>query len=178
MYLKLAKPIGAALLVLTGIVAIILGPTRTEALSNVEKQEKLASLYQRYKAEFPSVREISPRDLKAWRMKDKVVIVDGCEPEERAVSMISDAVTLEEFSNRKPSRIQKPVVFYCTAGYRSTELAKQYAEQGYETYNLRQGILGWLYEDLPIVADGEKTNVVHVYGPQWNLAPDRYQTVW
>lgn len=178
MYLTLAKTIGAALLVLTGVVAIILRPTRTEALSNAEKQKKLASLYQRYKAEFPSVREISARDLRAWQMKHKAVIVDGREPEERAVSMISDAVTVEEFFNRKPSPIQKPVVFYCTAGYRSAELAKQYAEQGYETYNLRQGILGWLYQDLPIVADGEKTNGVHVYGPQWNLAPDRYQTVW
>ncbi|MFO7901540.1 MAG: rhodanese-like domain-containing protein [Planctomycetota bacterium] len=203
---------GGLLLVVTGLVAFAVRAPRREPVSNTEKKEKLAALYQGYKQEFPAVKDISPEELRDLQTSGKVVIVDGREPEERAVSMIPDAIPLEQLSDHRPyipvaddlvpresdqredglrgpavhpdksERLKdnrhQPLVFYCTAGYRSAALARKYAAQGYDAYNLRKGILGWLYQDFPIMSDGTETNAVHVYGPKWNLAPDRYQAIW
>lgn len=166
------------LLLLAAVWAMAVRPPRLIALSDAEKRHHLANLYDEYARQFPSVSGISPEKLRSLQTSGEVIVVDGRAPEEQAVSMLPGAIPFSQFSPESRPTTQIPVVFYCTAGYRSAELAKIYAEKGYITYNLCAGILAWIHKDFPLVDNGEETNAVHVYGPQWNLAPDRFRTVW
>jgi rhodanese-related sulfurtransferase len=52
----------------------------------------------------------------------------------------------------------RPVVFYCRSGNRSSMAADAFQEAGYDAHNLRGGIAGWKDGGRPLEpADGEVT---------------------
>jgi rhodanese-related sulfurtransferase len=48
----------------------------------------------------------------------------------------------------------RPVVFYCRGGNRSTMAAAALAEAGYDAVKLSEGIVGWAGDDLPLEPEG------------------------
>ena len=85
-------------------------------------------------------------------------VVDVREPYEREAGHIAgtahiplDRLTAEA-ATLDP---QRPVVFYCRVGSRSTMAAQAFRTAGFEAYSLTGGITEWVRRDLPIEpADG------------------------
>jgi len=155
------------------------GPPDTSGLSDTERRETVASMYEGYRRGFPGVSEVSARDLIEMQVGDGVVLVDVREPEEIAVSRIPEAIAKEEFEASREEYRGKKVVAYCTIGARSGEYAEELGGEGIDAYNLEGGILAWLHAGQEVIdPTGEATDQVHVYGPKWDLAPRECTGVW
>lgn len=135
-------------------------------------------MYSDYQKGFPDVPEIEPAALADLLDDGQTVLVDVREPREWAVSHIPGAITQAEFERDRGKYKDRPVVAYCTIGYRSGQFAKHLITEGLDARNLRGAILGWVHEGHPVVNDDGETERVHVYGPQWDLLPDGYESVW
>ncbi len=149
-------------------------------ITNAEEadSENLKLIHQKfdkYQKEFPNVTNIVPRDLAG--MED-YLIVDVREEEEQNVSMIKGAITEKNFKKNRHLYKDKKVISYCTIGYRSGIFAKEFQEKGYDTFNLKGGVLLWSHEDKVFIKDNKETKKVHVYGKEWNLAKSGYETTY
>jgi sodium/bile acid cotransporter 7 len=116
--------------------------------------------------------------LIAMRQQKRAVLVDSREPREQQVSMIPDAISLTDFTRNASSYAGRPVVFYCTIGYRSGVVATEYRKNDVDAYNLKGGILSWVHAGQNVVDGRKETRKVHVYGSKWNLLPCGYEAVW
>jgi rhodanese-related sulfurtransferase len=63
----------------------------------------------------------------------------------------------------------KPVVIYCSIGYRSEKMGERLKKSGFsKVYNLYGSIFEWANENLPLKnASGAPTKEVHVYNKSW-----------
>ncbi len=128
------------------------------------------------------VDQLQPEDMSAWqaqRPSDSLMIVDVREPEEFAVSHLQGAVQVdpttspEAFMQRFGAAVQgKTLVFYCSIGWRSSELADRLAPAlraagAGDIRNLRGGIFRWHNESRPLVNAAGSTDWVHPYSPDW-----------
>jgi sodium/bile acid cotransporter 7 len=147
-------------------------------LNAEERRAAMDKMYLGYQEGFPDVPEIDPAALAQALQDDSVVLVDTREPREWAVSRISGAITQDEFEGSKAKYKDRKIVAYCTIGYRSGQFAKQLITEGCDASNLSGSILAWVHAGEPVVNDDGQTNQVHVYGPQWDLLPDGYESVW
>lgn len=125
--------------------------------------------------EFPDVREISTAELAAW-LKDEArpapLLLDSRTRAEYEVSHLpgaeyagldSDFILPEEPRDR-------PIVTYCSVGYRSAKLARQLQALGYTNVrNLRGSIFKWANEGRPVLRDGKTVAEVHPYNGLWGL---------
>lgn len=99
------------------------------------------------------------------------VIVDVRTPQERNVSMIAGAIDQTFFEQNMTDYHEKKIIVYCTIGYRSGYYAQTLRNEGFDAYNLREGILGWAYANGSLLTPrGEPTRRVHVYSQPWDLA--------
>jgi len=110
-----------------------------------------------------------------------VLLVDTRSPEEYRVSRLPGAVRWSDFKAGPPptevlerAKAGRPVVFYCSIGYRSGLAAERVAKQvgsDRSVYNLKGGIFQWANEGRPL----EGGPLVHGYDEQWGrlLRPDR-----
>ncbi len=94
----------------------------------------------------------------------------------------AERLSLEDIkAGRLPERFQRdrPIITYCTIGYRSGVAAKLLTEQGFDAHNLRGGILALAQASAPLVAADGATRKVHTWskGFGWLLAPD-HQAIW
>ena len=111
--------------------------------------------------------------------KEKVILVDNREPEEREVSTIPGSIADKEFEAEIDKYRDAAVVVYCTIGNRSGYYTDRLRQQGIDAYNLKGGVLAWAQAGKLFVDDtGNETNRVHVYGPKWSLLPDGYEPIW
>lgn len=147
-------------------------------LTTQEKLDAIEDQYAGYKKGFPNVPEIEPDALAEALENDEVVLVDTREPREWDVSHIPGAITQAEFEKRSDGLKDRPIVTYCTIGYRSGQFAKRLIEQGFDASNLHGSILAWVHAGHPVINESGETKRVHVYGPQWDLLPDGYESVW
>ena len=143
---------------------------------NVERVEQQ---YAKIKKKFTDVPDIEVARLAQLQPQSNLVFIDVREPEEQAVSMIPGAVTAEEFERKREQFREKTLVAYCTIGYRSGRFAKRWNERGFNGVNLAGGILAWTHEGRALeTPSGNDTKRVHVYGRDWNYAPEGYIPVW
>jgi rhodanese-related sulfurtransferase len=49
---------------------------------------------------------------------------------------------------------QRPVIFYCRVGGRSTMAAQAFRASGYEAYSMNGGLRRWADEDRPLAPEG------------------------
>ena len=49
---------------------------------------------------------------------------------------------------------------------------------GIPVYNLRGGILAWIHAGGKVYDQTGETARVHVYGQEWDLAPEPYEAIW
>lgn len=147
--------------------AVILAGCKGPSSPEVE----LKTMTRRISTEFSEVSRISTADLAAW-MADSTrqppQLIDVREPAEYVVSHLPgatqvnpDATVEQIFSRVDPAR---PIVVYCSVGYRSSILAKRLVTAGTkQTMNLEGSIFKWANEDRPLVRDGGATRSVHPY---------------
>lgn len=119
---------------------------------------------------FPAVPQWPSADLAA-RLAE-VQLLDVREPAEYAVSHLpgarqvapeADAAALARTLD--PAR---PVVLYCSLGYRSSRLAERLISTGFTNVaNLRGCIFVWAAEDRPLESNGHPARVVHPYSPRF-----------
>lgn len=139
--------------------------------------EAIDTMYAGYRKDFEGIPELDPAALMQLQAAGDVVLVDTRTPEERAVSMIPGAIPAEAFT---PSLAEgKPVVAYCTIGYRSGEWVEAQRALGVDARNLKGSVLSWSHAGGGFVTPaGEPTKRVHVYGALWDLLRHDYESVY
>lgn len=147
-------------------------------LSDAAKHQKVESLYDGYKTNFPDVLDLTPRQAMDFIADQKTVFIDTREPEEQQISMLPGAITEKEFLNNYKSYEDHVKIAYCTISYRSGVFADNFQKRGIPVYNLRGGILAWVHAGGKVYDQSGETYRIHVYGQKWNLAPERYEPVW
>lgn len=136
-------------------------------------------MFREYNEERKDAPFIDVADWPRFRSSGPVVLVDVREPEERAVSMIPEAIAREEFEHNAESYRKKKVVCYCTVGGRSGVYTEQLRGRGFDAFNLKGSVLSWAHAGGKFVdANGNETHRVHVAGPTWDLLPDGYESVY
>lgn len=155
--------------------------TREKAppLTDEAKRAAVEKMYAEYKKSFPEVPEVTVDELTAMQADGNVVIVDGREPPERAVSMIPNAISKESFERDIERYRDSTIVTHCTIGYRSGKYAAELRKKGFNAFNLEGSILSWVHAGREVVdSQGRPTRRVHVYGEKWNLLPEGYEAEW
>lgn len=127
------------------------------------------------RATFPDVRHLAIEDLEAAWMT-RALVVDVRRPGEYAVSHLPGAVNLRDpaaiaaLARQVPGR---PVLVYCSIGYRSAAMARRLARRDVEAWNLEGSIFEWAHRGGELVRDGRRTHEVHPYDRRWGRLLDR-----
>lgn len=133
----------------------------------------LAELKREIAARYPTVPWVEGATLARWMARpeaERPHLLDVRTAEEFAVSHLRGAVRVD------PDRPAlgaipddgRPVVVYCSVGWRSGTLGAQLVERGLErVYNLEGGIFGWANAGRPIWAEGRRAALVHPYDEEW-----------
>jgi len=146
--------------------------------SDIVKQEKIDTLYQDLTSNFDNVSGITAQELRQRQDQNKLLIVDVRPDLERNISIIPGAISKEEFEKHSDLYQIKPIVVYCTIGYRSAKYAMELSQQGFQVINLAGGILAWSHIQGELVNNAGATSQVHVYKRKFQLVADGYQAVW
>ena len=123
------------------------------------------------RARFPDVSHLSPSALDAWlrdAQRPAPQLVDARAEEEFAVSHLPDARRVAPESPAFTALAlldpERPVVIYCSAGYRGATLARRLQNAGRRgVWNLAGGIFAWANSNLPVEREGQPTQRVHPY---------------
>ena len=104
---------------------------------------------------------------------DSVNILDSRSPEEYKTSHIpgSKFVGYDDFETESVQKLdkEKPVVIYCSVGYRSEKIGEKLQEMGFkEVYNLWGGIFDWKNNGNDVVNAVGITDSVHTYNKSWS----------
>ncbi len=147
-----------------------------------------ASLKAEIRERYPEVSQVSVEELEAWLARDeRPILLDVRAPEEFGVSRLAGArlasdveAALEVLGEAGPDR---PVVLYCSVGYRSSDLAAKLAERGIPNlHNLEGSIFEWANSGRPVERDGEREGAaapgVHPYDKEWGRLLDRELWEW
>jgi sodium/bile acid cotransporter 7 len=151
----------------------------SNSLSNSEKYERVVAMFSNYANDFPGVPALTPEDAKQLLASGTAILVDVRTPAERSVSMIPGAIATDDYERRAAEFDGKRVITYCTIGYRSGLYARKLRERGVDAANLAGSILAWAHAGGEFVdPSGKPTRKLHIYGAEWDLAPDNYEPVY
>ncbi len=139
--------------------------------STGEGGDGMAKMNATVRRKFPRVPQLPTAALAAWladQSRPQPQLLDVREPDEFAVSHLRgalrvrpDAPASEVLARIDPAR---PVVVYCSVGYRSSQLAQRLIEAGgKDVRNLEGSIFAWANEGRPLENDGRPTKTVHPY---------------
>ncbi len=157
-----SKPVLARVAI--GILAVNLA-----ACGNIE----WALLNYKVRHDFPSVRRVSPDEVAAWLknpQREQPVLLDVRTKPEFDVSHIEGARRVEPGANANSIDLprDRPIVTYCSVGYRSGAFAKKLQDAGYKNVqNMSGSIFEWANEGHPIERDGKRVEKVHPYNAKW-----------
>ena len=120
---------------------------------------------------FPDVNHLPPTTLAAWLAdgsRPQPLLLDARSEEEFTLSHLSGALRIDSPADysalRDMAKKERPIVVYCSAGYRGSKVARRLHEFGAkEVFNLEGGIFAWANEGLGVVRNGEKVREVHPY---------------
>lgn len=126
---------------------------------------------------FPQVQQLSTAALADWlaqRDRPSPLLLDTRTPEEYAVSHLPNAQRLDpqttDFSQLSEIERDRPIVTYCSVGYRSSAIATRLQEAGFRhVANLEGSIFRWANEGRPVVREEQPVQQVHPYNAQWGL---------
>jgi sodium/bile acid cotransporter 7 len=148
-------------------------------MSEAERREQIEEMVAGVERRFPDVPGVDADEVARELAAGRIVLVDSRAPEERAVSTIPGAITLEDLERRAAELEGAVIVTYCTIGHRSSEQARELRSRGWDARNFRGSLLAWTHAGGELAdATGAPTRRLHVYGERWNLAADGYETVW
>ena len=171
---------GMAAVLGLAVIAFALSTYRADTPPPTEAGFSLQTIQQDIEADFATVRHIGSADLEGLQGKpDAPILFDVREMEEFAVSRLADAKQVDPdianaaFMERHGASLRgRTVVFYCSVGVRSSQLAEQLQDALLEAgarriYNLQGGIFNWHNEARPLTADTGPTIYVHPYNDYW-----------
>lgn len=125
---------------------------------------------------FPSVQEISTADLADWLAQETAqpVLIDARRPAEYAVSHLPEAVQAKSVEAVEAAGVSKdrPIVVYCSVGYRSARLGEKLQAAGYQVMNLEGSLFQWANEGRLLQSAGGPTRQAHPYSRLWGLLLD------
>ena len=102
--------------------------------------------------------DIDPARVAEWIAEDPAPqVIDVREVYEREAGHIPDTrhIELNKLSAEASSvERERPVVFYCRVGARSTMAAQAFRTSGYEAYSMRGGLRRWADEGRPLAPEG------------------------
>ena len=143
------------------------------------RDTKLEAIHSEIQANFETVNHIGANDFAALDAQNTIVF-DVRMPQEFEVSHLKGAVQIDpaisskEFAKRYKNLAKgKTVVFYCSVGWRSSELAARVdsvlEDQGVaESYNLVGGLFQWHNENRPLTSTHrDEINAIHPYNSHW-----------
>jgi rhodanese-related sulfurtransferase len=120
---------------------------------------------------FPDVLHLEPRVLATWLAdgtRPAPVLLDARSEEEFAVSHLAGAQRVDPAADSGALQIAaasgRPIVVYCSAGYRGSQVARRLREEGAtDVANLEGGIFAWAHEGFEVVRNGEPVREVHPF---------------
>ncbi|MEA5452155.1 rhodanese-like domain-containing protein [Leptolyngbya sp. CCNP1308] len=122
---------------------------------------------------FPEVPTLTTQQLADWLSQGNApspILLDVRRDDEFAVSHLPEAhraANLEAALALELDR-DRPLVAYCSVGYRSARLVAQLQGLGYsEVYNLAGSIFQWANQGRSLVGQGQPQAQVHPYSPLW-----------
>lgn len=125
------------------------------------------------RSDFPTVPRISTKEVAAWLTDSKraqPVLLDVRTKAEFEVSHIHGAQRIEPDSAADAGTLprDKPIVTYCSVGYRSGAFAKKLQDAGYtNVQNMSGSIFEWANKGHPVERNGERVDKVHPYNGTW-----------
>ena len=161
---------------LTLVVFVALGPLGgAQALNWVETKELV-------RTEFPEAPQLSVTGL-AQVLSGSApapLLIDVREPEEYAVSHLPGAVNAQGPELERLVRetgAKRPIVLYCSVGYRSSRATEALRREGFANVtNLEGSIFEWADTGHPLVQGGPDsqtpTEVVHPFDEEWGTLLD------
>jgi rhodanese-related sulfurtransferase len=128
---------------------------------------------------FPGVRQISTRELAEWlasKDREHPLLVDARTEEEYGVSHLAGARRAGDVESvrRLATDATRPIVVYCSVGYRSSALAERLQRAGFtKVFNLEGSIFAWANEQRPLWRGKERVEVVHPFDAKWGQLLDQ-----
>jgi rhodanese-related sulfurtransferase len=131
----------------------------------------LAKMVATVRHQFADVKQLATADLAAWLADDsrpRPQLLDVREPEEYAVSHLPGAIRVspDATADEVLARIDpgRPVVAYCSVGYRSSQLVERLQAAGLtDVVNLEGSIFAWAREGRRLERNGQPVTTVHPY---------------
>ena len=122
--------------------------------------------------QFPDIKQLSTEDLAAWLSDTDTqpLLLDARTPEEYQVSHLNNAKLATEDLKDLINTVDrtKPIVVYCSVGYRSSAIARRLNSLGYQNvFNLSGSIFQWVNENRPVYSQGKIATQVHPYNKFW-----------
>jgi rhodanese-related sulfurtransferase len=144
-------------------------------------QKEWGSITEKIRSKYPTVSQLSTEELDNLLLDQepiKPLLIDTREPEEYAVSHLPGAylATTEDEALKIISEKGKDrqIVFYCSVGYRSSEMAKKIQAKGFtKIYNLEGSIFKWANEGRELYQGDRQTRAVHPFNSNWKQLLDR-----
>lgn len=130
---------------------------------------------------FPAVRQLSVADLNGW-LRDSTrpapLLIDTRSAAEYADGHLPGALHAESVAQLRqvqqrlgPQATARPLVLYCSVGYRSSALVTALAEQATPpvgpVYNLEGSIFEWANRGYPVVGSDGRAAKVHPFNRKW-----------
>lgn len=170
------------------IVSIFIALVFTSSCSSDSK--KLDTLEAELQSSYPNIGHLSTGTLSQWSADKKdVVLIDVREEGEYAVSHIDGALRIDPKASASDVAAQigdiakgKDVVFYCSVGVRSSQLADRAKDElqamgAGDIYNLSGGIFAWHNDERALMNDAGDTKMVHPYDRVWGKLVNRQDYV-
>lgn len=134
--------------------------------------EDLPRVEAEVREEFPLVGRVSVEELEGMlETGENPLLLDVRAPEEFAVSHLQGAVraeTVEEARAAMERQPGRPVIVYCSVGYRSAKLADELRQTGHpQVRNLEGSIFAWANSGHPVYRDDQEVHAVHPFNRRW-----------
>lgn len=145
------------------------------------------SLLTEVRERFPDARQMTTTEL-AGRLEQAgpaseppPLLLDARAPEEWAVSHLPGAVhapgedqAVAAIRAARTEHPRRPVVVYCSVGWRSSDLVERLQARGVENlWNLEGSIFAWANEGRSVVRRGEEVDEVHPFDEDWGRLLER-----
>ena len=170
------------------IISIFIALLFTSGCSSDSK--KLDTLAAELQSSYPNIGHLSTAQLSQWNADARdLVLIDVREEGEYAVSHIDGALRIDPKASASEVAKHigsiasgKDVIFYCSVGVRSSQLADRakdalQAMGAGDIYNVSGGIFAWHNEKRALMNDTGETQMVHPYDRTWGKLVNRQNYV-